>query len=321
MSQDRGPEFLLCLKDMMSALGKQVTVVKRHVRKLRGGSQPILAEATDGCLYVVKFASNLQGANLAFNESMGTELYRAFKLPVSPWRPVLISDSFIDKTPECWIETPTGLQRPTAGLCFGSRFLGGSGMRLLEILPGGALNRIRNRKDFWLAWLVDICARHIDNRQAIFRENLEGQLDAVFIDHGHMFGGPKGNEQRPSRASAYLDMRIYADSSRQVWAKFNGILANLGFGMLWKEIECLPEEWKTDSAIQSFARCLDTLQDANAVCRVLETEIDFQRSSDRHEGITPKAGNLPRLVLCPGIQARRPVRFGVAQGADHPNRD
>jgi len=265
----------------MSAMGEEVAVATRQIRKLRGGSQSILAEASDGCLYVVKFANNLQGLNLAFNESMGTELYRALKLPVSPWRPVLVSDSFIERNPECWIQTPAGLQRPAAGLCFGSRFLGDPGTRLLEILPGSALNRIRNRKDFWLAWLVDICSGHRDNRQAIFREDLAGRLDAVFIDHGHMFGGPKGDEQCHPRASAYLDTRIYADPPPgQLWQSFENILAGLESEMLWKEVESLPEEWKMDSAPESFASCVDTLQNASSIKRLWDSILDLGHSSD-----------------------------------------
>lgn len=134
--------------------------VKRFIRNLRGGSQPILAEASDGLLYVVKFANNLQGPNLAFNEAMGAELYRQLGLPVPDWKPLILRDAFIDNNPDCWIQTPYGRLRPAAGLCFGSRFLGGGGERLFEILPGSAFARVRNLRDFWLAWLIDVCASY-----------------------------------------------------------------------------------------------------------------------------------------------------------------
>ena len=64
---------LLYLGSGMAVLGKKTIAVTRHIQKLRGGSQPILAEASDGRLYVVKFANNPQGANLLFNESMGRD--------------------------------------------------------------------------------------------------------------------------------------------------------------------------------------------------------------------------------------------------------
>ena len=157
----------------MSALGRNSVRVIRYIRNLRGGSQPILVQASDGLLYVVKFTNNLQGANLCFNEGIGTELYRACRLAVPSWRPLLVTDAFIGRNPDCWMQTPEGRLRPDPGLCFGSRFLGDSGMRLLEILPSTSFKRVRNLKNFWLAWMIDICAHHADNRQALFHEDPE----------------------------------------------------------------------------------------------------------------------------------------------------
>ena len=164
----------------MSALGRKSVRLSRFIRNLRGGSQPILVQASDGLLYVVKFTNNLQGANLPFNESVGTELYRACGLAVPAWKPLLVSDAFLDRNPDCWMQTSKGRLRPDSGMCFGSRFLGGDGIRLLEILPGTSFKRVRNNKSFWLAWMIDICAHHADGRQAIFVEDAEGWLNAFF---------------------------------------------------------------------------------------------------------------------------------------------
>ena len=143
----------------MLPLGKDRAFVTHFVRKLPGGSQSILARACDGFQYVVKFANNLQGPNLLFNESAGSELYRACGLPVPEWRPIEVSDSFLDKNPDCWMQTEKGYLRPASGLCFGSRFLGGNDKRLFEILPGSMFNRVHNQVNFWLAWLIDVMRR------------------------------------------------------------------------------------------------------------------------------------------------------------------
>lgn len=50
-------------------------ILTGFLKALRGGSQSILAQANDGQLYVVKFANNLQGKNLLFNEAAGSMLY------------------------------------------------------------------------------------------------------------------------------------------------------------------------------------------------------------------------------------------------------
>ena len=120
----------------------------QYIRKLRGGSQPILAQASDGLMYVVKFTNNLQGPNLAFNESMGSELYRACGLEGPSWKPLVITDSFTDKNRDSWMQTPAGTLRPAAGVCFGSRFLGGEDAQLLEILPESRFKRLYNRNHF-----------------------------------------------------------------------------------------------------------------------------------------------------------------------------
>ena len=169
----------------MVTLWEAPAELTRFIRKFRGGSQPILVEASDGLLYVVKFFNNEQGPNLLFNESMGTELYRLSGLPVPSWRPLIVTSSFIERNPACWIETPEGTFRPDPGLCFGSQYLGGKDVQLFEILPGNFHKRVRNPDNFWLAWLLDVCGSHADNRQAIFRQRLDGSLDAIFIDHGH----------------------------------------------------------------------------------------------------------------------------------------
>src|SRR5580700_5874154 len=93
----------------------------RYLRSLRGGSQPFLAQASDGLFYVVKFAHNLQGPNLLFNESAGTELFRCCGLAVPEWRPLLVTSDFLDQNPGCWMRTAEEVLRPNAGLCFGSR--------------------------------------------------------------------------------------------------------------------------------------------------------------------------------------------------------
>jgi hypothetical protein len=255
----------------MLALGKDFASVTHFVRNLRGGSQPILAQANDGHTYVVKFANNLQGPNLLFNESAGSELYRACGLPVPVWTPLVVSDGFLDRNPGCWIQTPEGRLRPESGLCFGSRFLGEKGERLLEILPSSSFARLRNQTSFWLAWLVDICAEHGDNRQAVFTENSEGWIDATFIDHGHVFGGPKGELKRNFRASGYLDLRIYIEVSSETQLNILNGLCALDIDGLWERIETIPTDWKQKSAFDAVERCLQRLTDRSLIQNVIET--------------------------------------------------
>lgn len=219
------------------------------IRKMRGGSQPILVSASDRQFYVVKFVDNLQGPNVAFNEAIGCELFRQVGLPVPEWTPVYVSDEFLDKNPECWIEGEHGRFRPRAGWCFGSRFMGLNGYRLFEILPVRSFNRIRNRKGFWIAWVLDVLCGHSDNRQAVFVKGRARSLVAYFIDHGHLFGGPKGNASPLFWACRYLDREIYpyvnAEDAHDIVLAIEQIDMN-------SLIECakwLPFDWRTSSAL------------------------------------------------------------------------
>jgi len=253
--------------------------VKRYIKTLRGGSHPVLAEASDGQLYVVKFRNNLQGPSLLFNEAMGSELYRAFALPVPEWKPLKVTDSFIDQNPGLWLETAEGRMRPESGLCFGSLFLGSDAVRLLEILPGSSFRKIGNLRDFWLAWLVDVCAGHLDNRQAIYTEELGGRLTAFFVDHGHMFNGPNSNESSRFQAARYLDWRVYQPVPPQSMTdlpalELQRITGNLQADLLWHEIKKLPEAWINFKAVQQFAKCLDNLSKSELLRSIHETLVD-----------------------------------------------
>jgi hypothetical protein len=302
----------------MPGLEKNGVALSSHVNNLRGGSQPILARASDGLLYVVKFADNPQGPNLLFNESVGSELFRACGLAAPQWKPLLLTDAFLDRNPACWMQTAEGPRRPQAGWCFGSRFLGGGGERLLEILPGSSFKRVTNQASFWLAWLIDICAGHADNRQAIFRQAPSGELDAFFVDFGHLFGGPKGELRLPIQASRYLDARIYASVSSQYLLNLHRIVRCLDAERLGKKLQTLPEQWKTVTALQGFARCMDRLASPLLLEDILDTMLHSIQQGERREQIRRQDGReLSLPVLRIGVQAAGLGKGCVGQRAGH----
>ena len=300
----------------MNALGKDLASVTHYVRKLRGGSQPILARASDGFLYVVKFANSLQGPNLLFNESAGSELYRACGLSVPKWRPLEITDGFLDRNPGCWMETPEGRLRPASGLCFGSRYLGENGTRILEVLPGSSFKRVRNRFSFWLAWLIDICAEHVDHRQTVFVESAEGWLDAYFVDHGHLFGGPGADSTRHFGASRYLDQRIYEGVTAEVLLSFQDVLKALNSDKLRQRIEAIPAQWSHASAREGLERCLQKLTTPLLMQQVVEAVIgDLERRTDAEPRIFESEWKRLSKVLC--LDLRRGVSWRNC--AHHPH--
>jgi hypothetical protein len=288
------------------------------IRHFPGGSHPSLIRADDGQLYIAKFSDNPQGPNLLFNECMGAELYRECGLQIPSWKALLVTRAFLDSNSSKWTQAQNARLQPPEGLCFGSLFLGGGAIGLSEILAGNSFRRVRNHESFYLAWIIDICGRHSDNRQAIFTEQPGGALDAFFVDHGHLFGGPKGEDVPHFLASLHLDRRIYQSVCSEYLLKIQKAFATLHVDRLWRRAQTLPDEWKTVSALESFKQCLDRLSDARIVQGIVDTVIAVSRRDDNHGQIDPFPQRSQRVpVLRLGIQAAELDWPFVSKRADY----
>ena len=243
---------------------------------MRGSSQPFLAKANDGKTYVVKFSQN-NCAGFLFNESAGSNLYSLFGLICPPWKPLILTDEFLDQNTGCWITKKEGQTRPPAGLCFGSEFLGDSEHDTYQILPGSWVRRIRRPLDFWRAWFLDICAEHYDARQALFRLHEDHSLQPWFIDHGFMFGGPDDRIRR-KLAPRYLDYRIYDEIPRPRLLDWVHAVHSLQRDTMWHLLDSIPEEWKTAKALAAFSRFLDRLLDKDFGLVVLERMVSMHEA-------------------------------------------
>jgi hypothetical protein len=200
------------------------------------------------------------------------------------------------------MQTPAERPRPDCALCFGSRFLGENDSRLFEILPETSFKRIHNRESFWLAWFIDICACHADNRKAIFLEDGEGWLSAYFVDHGHLFGGPRGELRPHFQASRYLDQRIYRSVSSTILESCEKVAQRLDVDQLWRRVEALPDDWKRQSALDAFSQCLCTLSTPSLVQKILDAMVDAKQQADQREN--DRGQDQPKTP-------RSELRFGI----------
>lgn len=302
--------FLICFvlllwENVMQ--GRDRVVLTRFVRGMgRGGSQSILCEASDGLKYVVKFADNPQGQNVLFNEVLGSELYSSANLPGPVCRPLVVTEQFIEQNPGCWFRTVDENLPPKPGLCLGSAFLGGPCIKLYEILPSNRYQKIRNVVDFWVAWSLDVCAKHADIRQAIFIEGIDKMsYYAVFFDHGHMFCGANGDQSRQLAGlrrltcPKYPDPRFYAVKPPEVNRDFLKRKLRIKVDDLWAKLDIVPDEWKTPSAIQGFSECLNVLSSGTMIEDVIDGILGyFQLKSKTDEN----GRKFPPSVLCSGVQ-------------------
>jgi hypothetical protein len=249
----------------------------RYICRLPGGSTPVLIQADDGKTYVIKFRNNLQGPNVLFNEFMGTTLLDACGLLTPGCATIRVSEAFLDANPDCWIDGgQQGMIRPFSGPCFGSRYIGESdGGVLFQLLPEVRFNIIRNRKQFWLAWILDIVGANRDYRQTVFMSGLKGMLSAVFLDNGHYFGGPDGEPAGVFMKARHPDIRIYPEVNSQELLQHRNTIRELNLDQLWRKAHELPDEWITASALRRFARCLDTLEQPIVINLVQNTIVDY----------------------------------------------
>lgn len=239
---------------------KRITPV-RFVAKMRGGSQSALIEASDGLQYVVKWQHNPQGARIVLNEALGSALYKEIGLPTPEWAAIEISDAFIDANRGLWFDTCHGFVRPTAGIHFASLRMGTETQTVFEVLPGTWFTRIQNRDTFLGALVADVWSEHVDSRQALFlQEDGQHALSVVYIDHGHMFGGPDGAQVMRLRACFHLDMRIYA--SLELVDGLNYWIQRIqdgGQAIVANAVASIPEEWLSTSFDENIDRLFANL--------------------------------------------------------------
>ena len=187
---------------------------EKYIRKMNGGSQSILVQANDGRYYVVKMIGNPQGPNILANERLGSFIAKSIGLPTAEGKGIYLSDSFIDSHPDIWFELASGALRPNKGVHYGSAFVGQpcGPERPSEYISPSRINMITNRDSFLGMYLLDVWANHQDSRQAVLlRESADCTQRAFFIDHGHMFGGPKWNFQESAGSALHLETAIYSD--------------------------------------------------------------------------------------------------------------
>jgi hypothetical protein len=161
--------------------------------------------------------------------------------------------------------------------------------------------------------MIDICANHVDNRQAIFVEDAEGWLNAHFVDSGHLFGGPKGEQRLHFQASRYLDPRIYQNISSKQQCNILATAGSIDVDKLWQQILALSGDWKTAALLENFAECLDKFSNANLLRNILDTIVDaVQRTGVIEQDKQQNGRKPPAKVLCLGVQAAGVERRLVA---------
>ena len=235
-------------------------VAVARVGKLPGISQAAIVLTTGCKFYVVKFR-DFTGPDGLMKEVVGTELMRRLGLPVPAWTPVLITDDFIDHHPGMWFQRRSQNRmkctRPLSGLHFGSHLTRSDGKcHTYDTIPSEWRSRVVNRDDFAGAIIFDLWTNNCDRRQCVFITNDFGSsLRAVFIDHGHLFGGETGTENTSARLLFGTNVELYRDvwSAKSV-AHWREIIESVDDRCLDAVFAKVPEGWAHEGVLTRARR-------------------------------------------------------------------
>src|ERR1700733_7946858 len=97
---------------------------RRHVRKMRGGAQSHLIQASDSHFYVVKFRNNPQHRRILVNELIAAEILTYLQISAPPCELIQVPREFFSENPEAFIQLGSQTFAPEPGWAFGSRHPG-----------------------------------------------------------------------------------------------------------------------------------------------------------------------------------------------------
>jgi len=217
------------------------------IRRMRGGAQSQLMLGADGKLWVVKFQNNPQSLRVLANELIATRLAAAAGLTVPVTDVVEVTEWLVANTLDMFVELQRGQrQRYTAGLQFGSQFVGGlMPGQVVDYLPEPQLEEVRNLAEFAGMLCIDKWAGNCNGRQAVFeRRPREKKYRATFIDQGFCFNAGEWTFPDAPLRGVYQKNLVYARVTG--WESFEPWLSRvetMKAETVWEIAEAVPPEW------------------------------------------------------------------------------
>jgi len=174
---------------------------RRLIRKMRGGAQAHLMEASDGHSYVVKFHNNPQHRRVLVNEWIASTFLHYLGISAPEVAMIQITESYLAGDADTYIQLGHERRAVTPGWHFGSRFPGDPARTVVyDFLPDTLLDTVENLADFRAVLAFDKWMGNADSRQAIFfrAQVLEPLVPetrrlgfvAQMVDNGYVFDGP-----------------------------------------------------------------------------------------------------------------------------------
>lgn len=238
------------------------------IRRLRGGSQPMLMRCRDSEYYVVKFKNNPQGLRVLFNDFLGSQLAMALGLPVATPAIIDVTERLIKLTPEMRIEHERGWVPCKAGTCFGSRYSNFARVKANfpslyhDFIGRGQYKNLQNFHDFLGMLVFDKWTGNTDNRQVVFfRSDPQLPFSVSMIDQGMCFHGDSWSFPDHPRKSLYAMKEVYEKvtglENFEPW--LNKLENKINGDLIMKIASQIPTEWydNNKTALRVLAETLD----------------------------------------------------------------
>lgn len=177
---------------------------RRLIRKMRGGAQAHLIEASDEHFYVVKVLNNPQHRRILVNEWIASAFLNYLGISTPAVAMVRVSETFLAENPDAYIQLGSRREPLVPGWHFGSQFPGDPARNVVyDFLPDALLEKIENLAEFPGVLAFDKWMGNADSRQAVFfRARLKEWLPsssahplrlgfvAQMVDNGYALEGP-----------------------------------------------------------------------------------------------------------------------------------
>ncbi|RXH58494.1 hypothetical protein GRAN_1804 [Granulicella sibirica] len=232
------------------------------IGRMRGGAQSQLMLGADGQLWVVKFQNNPQHLRVLANELIATRIGAAAGLTVPATDVVEVTEWLVRNSVEMYIELGKGFQeRCSAGLQFGSRFVGGlMPGQVVDYLPEPQMEEVRNLGEFAGILCLDKWAGNCNGRQAVFeRKAREKRYRATFVDQGFCFNAGEWTFPDSPLRGVFARNTVYRSVTG--WESFEPWLSRIeemGPEVLWEIAEAVPPEWYGGN-LSTIERLMETM--------------------------------------------------------------
>ena len=227
---------------------------RRLIRKMRGGAQAHLLEASDGNFYVVKFLNNPQHRRILVNEWLSSVFLQYLGIATPPTAMVRIAEEFLQANPDAYLQLGGTRLGILPGWHFGSRYPGEPRRTIVyDFLPDSLLDRVENQADFAAVLVFDKWMGNTDSRQAIFYRALvkdsapapathPGRLGFVaqMMDNGYVFEGPQWRLSDAPLYGLYFRGKVY-----------QAVKGMAGFEPWLERVQHFPEE-VVDQAVKQI---------------------------------------------------------------------